>query len=376
MRKDVKFGATVGGILLATIVVYVIVISSGGANHPDNKTVATGEAVTPVTPPGDAAPTSGAVSSGAVSSGAVPANTSSAAGSGSPTHLDNLPTTPPSSSVATGTAANDLGSAATQPSQASGQKFDWDNALTSGSAPIFAGGAPEHTETPTIGSKTSSVPRIDGDAPAAAGPTPIAQAAPTAPTAPPSMSARAPVMIDDLPSTRPDVAAQSNPSPVDSVPTTPTAQQPKLALTTPRTHVIASGESLWSIAAAVYGDAKYYIRIAEANPDVDPKHLKVGKTLTIPALTDMDRKSRVAAPAGDSPASGASASPAPAEKIDSTTQYKVVAGDSLEQIAKRLYGKAAMKDKLYEANKELIGSNENTLKIGWVLKLPEAPTLP
>ena len=32
-----------------------------------------------------------------------------------------------------------------------------------------------------------------------------------------------------------------------------------------------------------------------------------------------------------------------------------------------------MMDKLYEMNKKLIGPDENVLKIGWILKLPQAP---
>ena len=33
-----------------------------------------------------------------------------------------------------------------------------------------------------------------------------------------------------------------------------------------------------------------------------------------------------------------------------------------------------MMDQLYEMNKTLIGPDENVLKVGWILKLPQAPT--
>jgi nucleoid-associated protein YgaU len=55
--------------------------------------------------------------------------------------------------------------------------------------------------------------------------------------------------------------------------------------------------------------------------------------------------------------------------------YTVISGDTLESISRKLYGTAGMIDKLYLANKSLIGEDENMLKIGWVLKLPQPPTV-
>jgi nucleoid-associated protein YgaU len=135
---------------------------------------------------------------------------------------------------------------------------------------------------------------------------------------------------------------------------------PDAAQNTPRTHVVASGESLWTIAAVVYGDGSYYGKIAAANPNVDPKHLRVGTVLTIPPLGDSEKSSAAQSSSG---------------KIDPATQYQVASGDSLEAIAVKLYDKPAMKDKLYELNRALIGADENRLKVGWILKLPEPPTV-
>ncbi len=56
-----------------------------------------------------------------------------------------------------------------------------------------------------------------------------------------------------------------------------------------------------------------------------------------------------------------------------TTQgetYTVVSGDSLSKIAKHHYGDAAKWHQLYEANKDLIGTNPDKIEIGQVLTLP------
>ena len=50
--------------------------------------------------------------------------------------------------------------------------------------------------------------------------------------------------------------------------------------------------------------------------------------------------------------------------------YTVVSGDSLSKIAKHHYGDAAKWHQLYEANKDLIGTNPDKIEIGQVLTLP------
>jgi nucleoid-associated protein YgaU len=402
MRKDVKFGLTVGGILLATIVVYIIVLTSGGsssANHPtDPNAVATGEnSGTPVMPPADSKPAPAQQSvttalTGAGGAGAAPAHQETGShldvlprsdamlhgDSGS--HLDK-PATPSSPPVAdvnaipvppeirpTDARPNGNGvpliaddGASTQ-SAASAQSSDWNTLLTNGGLSMSALATPERTETPTISRGRGSLPRVS--------PAPGAGSSATDAMTNPDNH---PVMVDALPTTptmQPDTSSAitgtvtTSARPRESVATTPKAAD---TASGPRTHVIASGENLWTIAAAAYGDAKYYTRIIAANPDVDPKHLKIGKSLTIPALADADRN----------PPASAAPSPKVAavdEKLDLTKEYKVKTGDSLEQIARKLYGRPEMKFKLYDANKALIGPDENRLKIGWVLKLPEPPT--
>ncbi len=51
----------------------------------------------------------------------------------------------------------------------------------------------------------------------------------------------------------------------------------------PRSYVIQPGDTLETISRQVYGTNRYWHRILEANPGLDPKHLKIGRRIAIPA---------------------------------------------------------------------------------------------
>ena len=94
------------------------------------------------------------------------------------------------------------------------------------------------------------------------------------------------------------------PGPATAVPLQPTANRPPLATAgsiptaasavspspspaaTGRTFIVRDGDSLSTIALAVYGDASQWRPIFEANRDVVPSEsqLQVGQTLRIPPL--------------------------------------------------------------------------------------------
>jgi nucleoid-associated protein YgaU len=59
----------------------------------------------------------------------------------------------------------------------------------------------------------------------------------------------------------------------------------------------------------------------------------------------------------------------PAEKP--VTRYTVKSGDSLSKIAKRFYGDAKMWNRIYEANRELIGKNPDLIQPGQDLVIPQ-----
>lgn len=56
-----------------------------------------------------------------------------------------------------------------------------------------------------------------------------------------------------------------------------------------------------------------------------------------------------------------------------TPTYTVAKGDTLSKIARDIYGKASLWRMIYEANRDVI-SNPDIIQIGWVLKIPPAPT--
>ena len=67
---------------------------------------------------------------------------------------------------------------------------------------------------------------------------------------------------------------------------------------------------------------------------------------------------------------GGSSSISTDEQVDRT--YTVRPGDSLSKIAKTLMGDAKKWRVLYEANKDVVGSNPDLIHPGQVLKIPKA----
>jgi nucleoid-associated protein YgaU len=133
-----------------------------------------------------------------------------------------------------------------------------------------------------------------------------------------------------------------------------------------RTHVVAQGETFVSIARAVYGDGRYYQSLVDANPNVVPEKLRPGMTISLPPDSQVKNAHKSSKPASTS----ASASSSGAEG----RTYTVQKDDNLYKIARKLYGSGEKGTELYEANKQVIGPDSTRLKIGMVLTLPEAPT--
>lgn len=125
------------------------------------------------------------------------------------------------------------------------------------------------------------------------------------------------------------------------------------------TYVVKPGDTLWNIAATVYGNGVYNNRIAAANPGINPNNLKAGTKLNIPDKTSVVTETGHTVPATST--------------VNPTTQYRVVSGDNLNTISRNLYGTTRMAADLFEANKDLL-ANPNSLKPGMVLKLPSPPT--
>jgi nucleoid-associated protein YgaU len=142
----------------------------------------------------------------------------------------------------------------------------------------------------------------------------------------------------------------------------------------PNTHIVKSGETLSSIAQAAYGSSAFYPHLLRANPGINPNNLKPGTAIHVPPATEV--KATAAPGTAGKPAGELPPGPALVEetKIDPVRQYRVVSGDSLYKIGQKLYGKGTMGDRIYDANKQLIGADPRRLKLGMILQLPEPPT--
>jgi nucleoid-associated protein YgaU len=361
MRKDVKLGLAVGGVLLAVLVVYVLVVPGNNTNQvgatlenlDGSESQATSGDTAGAAPNAVASSGNGGAAEGAT--GGASTDTRQAAGNGS--------RSPDAGTGAGATGANS--SANTGEKATAGGGWNWD-ALVNGTekVPSLAAGTDVVTNTAlaanggsvgngaTAGNGTSAahggttgagssgvlgdgndataVPNTAGDLPANATATGS------------SSSARQNVLAG---------GAQAH----TNAPTTPSA-------TGARTHVVKAGDTFSKISLAAYGTSKHYAQIEHANPGIDPTRLKLGQTINLPAID--------AKPAGSASASAAGAT----ATIDPRSEYKVQPNDSLYTISLRLYGKADRVEKIYELNKAAIGDDMARVKVGMVLKLPEPPT--
>ena len=310
MRKDVRLGFAVGGVLLAVIIVAILVVHR---NHSHEKTVAFDTGGKEVVAPAPNTTTPNTDKTGGDSSPVGPA----APAQGGPARE-------PGDDVPAGRTTADAGDKADKGSDR------WDALFASTS------------EDPIRAQLTNNSPRVKSHK-------------------------SAPAMVDR---TTDDAAANS---PMDSAPAKPrsvneTATATPVSVDSPRTHKIQSGETFVSISKAVYGDGRYFKAIADANPNVSPEKLRPGMVIQLPSASQVKQSSKPAkSPSADKTPAG------PALSADGKT-YTVQKNDNLYKIAKQLYGKGEKEGDLYTANKDVIGPDSTRLKIGMVLRLPEPPT--
>ena len=108
-------------------------------------------------------------------------------------------------------------------------------------------------------------------------------------------------------------------------------------------YAVEAGDTLWTIAQEAYNNDADWQKIYDANKGTigpDPHSLTVGTVLYIPQLQGQSRA------------------------------YAVKAGDSLWTIAQRLYGNGESWQKIYDANKQVIGPDPIALQVGMVLHIP------
>ncbi len=325
VRKDVKLGFIIGGVLLLVVVVYALVATG------DKKK---GAQLTKVDP-----------------NQATAADTS--ADSRNETKTDTqIDTPPPAPEKATAEKTETDNASATQPAAAkandpfaAGPKEDdrWLMALN-------------HGQMPTLMS-TTPAPSQNADT---AGTAPKQDSVQITPTTKPTNEVSASSLVNVDP-------------PAEAQPKQPEA---RLASSTTQpsgkmnTHVVQRGETLSKISEAAYGSSAYWPHILRANPGLIDKKLRPGMTINLPVASDVKAEGT---PTGNSAVS--SLSPSTQPSVDPKTEYKVVTGDSLQKISTKLYGKSDLWEKIYDTNKDKIGNDPAKLKLNTVLKLPQAPTV-
>ncbi len=120
-----------------------------------------------------------------------------------------------------------------------------------------------------------------------------------------------------------------------------------------KTHAIAKNETLAEISQKYYGTAKNWKKIVEANPGLEPRSMKVGQKIIIPAV------------------SGTAAAPGEAPTVSGSDRtYTVKSGDSYYTIAKKQLGSANRWKEIEKLN----GIGPEELHVGQVIKLPETST--
>jgi nucleoid-associated protein YgaU len=116
------------------------------------------------------------------------------------------------------------------------------------------------------------------------------------------------------------------------------------------------------LAEKYYGDKRKSDVISKANPLVDPRAMKIGTKLVIPAAPSASPAKVPTTPAI-----------APATAANGEKTHVVMAGDTLAGLARTYFGDATMAPYIYETNKALIGSDPDALKVGMKLVIPKKP---
>jgi len=132
-----------------------------------------------------------------------------------------------------------------------------------------------------------------------------------------------------------------------------------------KTHTIQPGDTFSKLAAQYFGHAKYASLIGKANPDLDPRRLRIGTAIRIP----------------EAPASVAKQSPttrpaiARASTIPQERRYTVQVGETWYDLGKKFLGNGMRGVELYELNKERVPRDPNLLRTGTIIELPAGVTV-
>lgn len=130
---------------------------------------------------------------------------------------------------------------------------------------------------------------------------------------------------------------------------------------------VQAGQTMQSIAKAVYGDGGRWTVISRANPKVDPVKLKAGMELRIPV--DPENVQGVPASAARE---RAAAAPSAERAAPSRGEHVVAQGETLSGISKQVYGTTAHWRAILNANKDRLSEPED-IRAGMTLVIPAKP---
>ncbi|MEK7449135.1 MAG: LysM peptidoglycan-binding domain-containing protein [Planctomycetota bacterium] len=151
--------------------------------------------------------------------------------------------------------------------------------------------------------------------------------------------------------------------------------QPEWSTIGGQTYTVTKGDSLWSIAQKHYHDGNKWPLIQKANKLPDTK-VKPGLVLTIPAVeTTAPSSTPKSEPQELIPVGTGKETlmDSPDSSDAGGISYTVRKGDTLEKIAKTVYGDSKKYKLIFDANRDKLKTRETTLKIGWKLLIPLDP---
>jgi nucleoid-associated protein YgaU len=123
-------------------------------------------------------------------------------------------------------------------------------------------------------------------------------------------------------------------------------------------YVVKSGDTLSEIAESQLGSSRRWKEIVDLNPGLDPRRVRAGAKLRLPA-----------AGAATTPAPA----PTPTPSVAASGEYVVREGDSLWIIASRTLGNGARWAEIAKANP---GLDADRLRVGQKLRLPTGAASP
>lgn len=135
------------------------------------------------------------------------------------------------------------------------------------------------------------------------------------------------------------------------------------------THKVEPSDNLFSMAKKYYGDPKKWLKIYNANSDViyDRNSLPLGKELIIPDVEILNVKKGVEIANNDY---SEKSTKLLIDKKVSGKRHLVKRGDTLFALARSYYGDSNNWELIYNANRNVIGSNKQLIS-GLYIKIPQ-----